>query len=82
MTAVGFTTARESDYRVRGGSAKEKAKPLLVVSAESRDSVERIRQTPSDESASRSFAEAVGLMIGVVKRVYEGFSVDLDGPSA
>jgi hypothetical protein len=34
-------------------------KPLLVVSADSRDSVERIRQTPSDESASRNFADGV-----------------------
>jgi hypothetical protein len=36
------------------------------VSANSRDSVERIRQTPSDESASRKFADVVCLMIGVV----------------
>jgi hypothetical protein len=33
--------------------AKEKGKPVSVVSADSRDSVERIRQTPSDKSASR-----------------------------
>ena len=59
MTAVGFTTARESDYRVHGGIAKEKVKPLLAVSADSRDSVERIRQTPSGESASRDIADGV-----------------------
>jgi hypothetical protein len=59
MTAVGFTTARESDYRVHVGVAKEKVKPLLAVSADSRDSVERIRRTPSDESASRNFADGV-----------------------
>jgi hypothetical protein len=45
-------------------------KLLLVVSANSLDSVERIRQTPSDESVSRIFAEAVGSMIGAEKRVY------------
>ena len=66
MTAVGFTTAQESDCRVFRSIAKENAKFLLVVSADSRDSVERIRQTPSDESASRDFADVVGLMIGVV----------------
>ena len=31
----------------------------MVVSADSRDSVERIRQTPSDESTSRNFADDV-----------------------
>lgn len=76
MTAVGFTTAQTSDCRVHGVVAKEKVKLLLVVSANSRDSVERIRQTPSDESVSRSFAEAVGLMIGVVNGIsrYRGQS--------
>ena len=59
MTAVGFTTAQESNCRVHGGIAKEKVKPLLVVSADSRDSVERIRQTPSDESATRNFADGI-----------------------
>jgi hypothetical protein len=32
---------------------------LLAVSADSLDSVERIRQTPSGESASRNFAVGV-----------------------
>jgi hypothetical protein len=71
MTAVGFTTAHK--HPIVGFTevvAKEKVKLLLVVSANSLDSVERIRQTPSDESVSRSLAEVVGLMIGVVKRVY------------
>ena len=70
MTAVGFPSAQESDCRVSRGVAKEKLKPLLVVSANSLDAVERIRQTPSDESVSRSFAEVVGLMIGAVKGVF------------
>jgi hypothetical protein len=39
--------------------AKERLKPLLVVSADSRDSVERIRQTPYDDSASRNFVDRV-----------------------
>lgn len=69
MTAVGFTTAQESDCRVNRVVAKKKLKPLFVASADSRDRVERIRQTPSDESVSRNFAEVVGLMIGVVNGV-------------
>jgi hypothetical protein len=59
MTTAVFTTAQESDCRFTGGIAKEKVKPLLVASKDSRDSVERIRQTPSDESASRNFADGV-----------------------
>jgi hypothetical protein len=49
--------------------AKERVKLLLVVSANSLDSVERIRQTPSGESASRDFADMDGLMIGVASGV-------------
>jgi hypothetical protein len=71
MTGVGFTTAKSPIVGFAGVIAKEKVKPLLVVSADSRDSVERIRQTPSDESASCSFAVVVCLMIGVMKCVSE-----------
>lgn len=71
MTAVGFTTAQTSDCRVHGGRCEREVKLLLVVSANSLDSVERIRQTPSDESVSRSLGDVVGLMIGVVKGVSE-----------
>lgn len=74
MTAVGFTTAQESDCWVHGGIAKAKVKPLLAVSADSRDSVERIRQTPSGGSARRSFADEVGLMIGVVNGVSQYYT--------
>lgn len=67
MTAVGLLLPKNPIVGFTGGIAKEKVKPLLIVSADSRDSVERIRQAPSDESVSRSFADVVGLMIGAVK---------------
>jgi len=76
MTGVGFDTAQESDFGSTGVIAKEKVKLVLVVSADSRDSVERIRQTLSDESASRNFADVVGLMIGVVNGVCRYLSSD------
>jgi hypothetical protein len=49
MTAVWFLLPKNPIVGFAGGIAKEK-KLLLLVSADSRDSVERIRQTPSDES--------------------------------
>ena len=64
MTAVGLLLPKNPIVGFTGGIAKEKLIHLLVVSANSRDSVERIRQTPSDESASRKFADMIGLMIG------------------
>ena len=57
------------------GVAKEKVKLLLVVSANSLDSVERSRQTPSDEAVSLIFAEVVGLMIRIVNGVFQNRSV-------
>ena len=52
MTAVGLLLPKNPVVRFTGGIAKEKVKPLLVVSADSHDSVERIRQIPSGESAA------------------------------
>ena len=51
--------------------AKVKVKPLLVVSADSLDRVERISQTLSGEFSCRDFADVVGLMLGVMKCVSE-----------
>ena len=59
MTAVGLLLPKNPIVGFTGGHCEREVKPLLVVSADSRDSVERIRQTPSDESASRDFADCV-----------------------
>jgi hypothetical protein len=59
MTAVGLLLPKNAIVGFTGGIAKEKLIHLLVVSANSRDSVERIRQSPSGESASRNFADGV-----------------------
>jgi hypothetical protein len=71
ITAVGFTAAHKHPIvGFTGVVAKENVKLLLVVSTNSLDSVERIRQTPSDESARGNFADVVCSMVGAVKGVY------------
>jgi hypothetical protein len=68
MTSAGLLTAQKSDCLDHGGTVKEKIQPLLGVSADSRDSVERIRQTPSDESTCRNFADIFSLITGRQRR--------------